>query len=32
VRAAVWGGIGALAATGLWAFLFPGLRRADRLE
>jgi MFS family permease len=32
VRAAVYGGIGALAVTGLWAWLFPGLRRADRLE
>jgi MFS family permease len=32
VRAAVFGGIGALAVTGLWAWLFPGLRRADRLE
>jgi MFS family permease len=32
VRAAVFGGIGALAVTGLWAWLFPGLRKADRLE
>jgi MFS family permease len=32
VRAAVFGGLGALAATGLWAWFFPGLRRADRLE
>jgi MFS family permease len=32
VRAAVFGGIGALVATGLWAVWFPGLRRADRLE
>jgi MFS family permease len=32
VRAAIFGGIGALAVTGLWAALFPGLRRADRLE
>jgi hypothetical protein len=32
VRAAVFGGIGALAVTGLWAWWFPGLRRADRLE
>jgi hypothetical protein len=32
VRAAVFGGLGALAVTGLWAWLFPGLRRADRLE
>jgi MFS family permease len=32
VLATVAGGIGALAATGVWAFMFPGLRRADRLE
>jgi MFS family permease len=32
VRAAVFGGLGALVATGLWAVWFPGLRRADRLE
>jgi MFS family permease len=32
VAAAVFGGIGALAVTGLWAWWFPGLRRADRLE
>jgi MFS family permease len=32
VAAAVWGGIGALAVTGIWACLFPGLRKADRLE
>ena len=32
VGAAVFGGIGALTATGLWAKLFPGLRKADRLE
>ncbi len=32
VRAVVFGGLGALAVTGLWAWLFPGLRRADRLE
>jgi MFS family permease len=31
IGAAVIGGIGALAATGLWARLFPGLRKADRL-
>lgn len=31
VGAAVFGGFGALAATGLWARLFPGLRKADRL-
>jgi len=32
VGAAVVGGAGALAATGAWARLFPGLRRADRLS
>lgn len=32
VGAAIFGGIGALAATALWAKLFPDLRRADRLE
>ena len=32
IGAAVYGGIGALAATGLWARWFPDLRRADRLE
>ncbi len=31
VGAAVFGGIGALVATGLWARLFPDLRKADRL-
>lgn len=31
VGAAVFGGLGALAATGLWARAFPGLRKADRL-
>jgi MFS family permease len=31
VGAAVFGGVGALAVTGLWAWLFPGLRKADRL-
>jgi MFS family permease len=31
VGAAVFGGFGALAATGLWARLFPGLRKADKL-
>jgi MFS family permease len=31
IGAAVFGGIGALTATGLWAKLFPGLRKADRL-
>jgi MFS family permease len=32
VAAAVFGGVGALAVTGVWALLFPDLRRADRLE
>jgi MFS family permease len=32
VRAAVFGGVGALIVTGLWAKLFPALRKADRLE
>ncbi|MHB8530887.1 MAG: MFS transporter [Caulobacteraceae bacterium] len=32
VGAAVFGGVGALIATGAWAKLFPALRRADRLE
>jgi MFS family permease len=32
VNAVVYGGIGALIATGLWARLFPALRTADRLE
>jgi len=31
VGAAVFGGVGALAVTGLWAWMFPSLRRADRL-
>ena len=32
IGAAVFGGFGALAATGLWAWRFPSLRKADRLE
>ena len=32
IGAAVYGGVGALAATGVWAKLFPGLRKADRLN
>lgn len=32
VGAALFGGVGSLAVTGLWSFLFPELRRADRLE
>lgn len=31
IGAAVFGGVGALAATGAWAKMFPGLRKADRL-
>jgi hypothetical protein len=31
VRATMVGGIGALAVAGVWAVLFPGLRRADEL-
>jgi MFS family permease len=31
VRATVVGGVGALAVAGVWAALFPGLRRADEL-
>ena len=32
VRATIVGGIGALAVSGLWSVLFPGLRRADELS
>jgi MFS family permease len=32
VGAAVFGGIGTLAVTGIWAKIFPALRRADRLD
>ncbi|HEX3701372.1 MAG TPA: MFS transporter [Phenylobacterium sp.] len=32
VGAALFGGIGALIVTGVWARLFPALRKADRLE
>jgi MFS family permease len=32
VAAAVVGGVGTLIVTGLWAKLFPDLRKADRLE
>ena len=32
INAVVWGGVGALMVTGLWARLFPALRTADRLE
>ena len=31
VMGAVFGGVGAIAVTGIWARLFPALRRADRL-
>lgn len=31
VRATVYGGLGAMAIAGLWAVIFPNLRRADRL-
>jgi MFS family permease len=31
IGAAIFGGVGALIVTGLWARLFPALRRADRL-
>ena len=32
IGAAVFGGVGALIVTGVWANLFPALRKADRLE
>ena len=32
VMAAAFGGIGTLIVTGTWAWMFPGLRRADRLD
>jgi MFS family permease len=32
VGAALFGGVGAIIVTGLWAWLFPALRKADRLE
>ena len=32
VRSAVFGGVGAVIVTGLWAWAFPALRKADRLE
>jgi MFS family permease len=32
IGAALFGGVGALVVTGLWARLFPALRKADRLE
>ncbi len=32
VGAAIFGGIGTLGVTGLWAWMFPALRNADRLD
>jgi len=32
VGAALFGGVGSLLVTGVWAKLFPALRKADRLE
>ena len=32
VGAAVFGGVGTLVVTGLWAWMFPALRQADRLD
>jgi hypothetical protein len=32
VGAALFGGIGTLVVTGLWAWMFPALRKADRLD
>ncbi|MGZ3272653.1 MAG: MFS transporter [Caulobacteraceae bacterium] len=32
IGATLFGGVGSLAVTGLWAWIFPELRRADRLE
>jgi hypothetical protein len=32
VNAAIFGGVGAMVVTGVWAVLFPQLRKADRLE
>ncbi|MBO9546515.1 MFS transporter [Caulobacter sp.] len=32
IGAAVFGGVGAMAVTAAWAWLFPDLRKADRLE
>jgi hypothetical protein len=31
VRATVYGGMGAIVVSGLWASIFPSLRHADRL-
>ena len=32
VGAAIFGGVGTLAVTALWAWMFPALRQADRLD
>lgn len=32
IGAVIFGGVGAVAVTATWAFLFPALRKADRLE
>jgi MFS family permease len=32
VGAAIFGGVGTLVVTGLWAWMFPALRKADRLD
>jgi MFS family permease len=32
VGAAIFGGVGSLVVTGVWAKMFPGLRKADRLD
>ena len=32
VGAAVFGGIGTMIVTGSWAWMFPSLRKADRLD
>lgn len=32
VMACVWGGIGAMGVTAIWAWAFPDLRKADRLD
>lgn len=32
VKAVIWGGIGCLIVTGAWAWMFPELRKADRLD
>jgi hypothetical protein len=32
VGAAIFGGVGSLVVTGAWAWMFPSLRKADRLD